>query len=56
MQHVLPVILVREVDVIEEEGEVHQEPLGQVEVDGGALKEADMEHCLTNAAPGQENM
>ena len=56
MQHVLPVVLVREVDIIEEEGEVHQEPLGKVEVDGGALEEAHMEHRLANTAPGQKSI
>ena len=53
MEDVLPIIFIREVDVIEEEREVHEEPLGQVKVDGGALEEADMEHCFTNAPPDQ---
>ena len=53
VQHILPVILVREVNVIEEEWKVHQKPLGQVEVNSGALQEAHMEHCLTNTSPGQ---
>ena len=56
VQHVLPVVLVGEEDIIEEEGEVHQEPLGKVEVDGGALEEAHMEHRLSNTAPGQINI
>ena len=51
MQHVLAIVLVRQVDVVEEEGEVHEEPLGEVEVDGGALEEAHVEHGLPHAAP-----
>ena len=40
--------LVREVDVVEEEGEVLQHPLGEVHVDGGAHQEAHMEDSLTH--------
>ena len=45
------VSLIREVNVVEEEGEVLEHPLGEVEVDGRALQEANMENCLPNAAP-----
>ena len=42
--------LVREVDVVEEEREVLEHPLGEVEVDGRALEEAHMEDGLPNAS------
>ena len=42
--------LIREVDVIEEEGEVFEHPLGEVEVDRGALEEADVENRLPDAS------
>ena len=45
------VSLIREVDVVEEEGEVLEHPLGEVEVDGRALQEANVENGLPNAAP-----
>ena len=44
------VSLIREVDVVEEEGEVLEHPLGKVEVDGRALQEANVENGLPNAA------
>ena len=42
------VSLIREVDVVEEEGEVLEHPLGEVHVDGGAHQEAHVEHRLTH--------
>ena len=45
------VSLIREVDVVEEEGEVLEHPLGEVEVDGRALQKANVENGLPNAAP-----
>ena len=42
--------LVREVDVVEQEWEVLEHPLGEVEVDRGALEEADVENCLPDAS------
>ena len=42
------VSLIREVDVIEEEGEVLEHPLGKVHVDGGAHQETHVEDCLTH--------
>ena len=44
------VSLIREVDVIEEEGKVFEHPLSEVEVDCGALEEANMENCLSDAS------
>ena len=44
------VSLIREVDVIEEEGKVFEHPLGEVEVDRRALEEANMENCLSDAS------
>ena len=38
------VSLIREVDVIEEKGEVLEHPLGEVEVDRRALEEANVEN------------
>ena len=51
MKNILAIVLIRQVDIIEQEREVHEESLGEVEVDGGALEEADMEHSLSHAAP-----
>ena len=48
MEHILSVIFIREVNVIEKEREVLEESLGKVKVDGGALQETDVEHCLTH--------
>ena len=42
--------LVREVDVVEQEWEVLEHPLGEVEVDRGALEEADVEDSLPNTS------
>ena len=38
MEDILPVVLVRQVDVVQQQGEVDQQPLGQVEVDSCALQ------------------
>ena len=48
VEDVLPVVLLGEIDVVEEEGEVLEHPLGEVHVDGGAHKEAHVEHRLTH--------
>ena len=48
MKHILPIVLLGEIDVVEEEGEVLEHPLGQVHVDGGAHQEAHVEHRLTH--------
>ena len=64
VQHVLAVVLLGEIDVVEEEGEVFEHPLGKVEhfnktflvvlnlgqvhVDGGAHQEAHVEHRLSH--------
>ena len=64
MEHVLAVVLLGEVDVVEEEGEVFEHPLGKVQhfnttflivlhlgkvhVDGGAHEEAHVEHRLSH--------
>ena len=64
VQHVLAVVLLGEIDVVEEEGEVFEHPLskeqhftktflvvlhlGQVHVDGGAHQEAHVEHRLSH--------
>ena len=64
VQHVLAVVLLGEIDVVEEEGEVFEHPLGrvqhfnktflvvlhlgQVHVDGGAHEEAHVEHRLSH--------
>ena len=48
VKDILPVVLLGEIDVVEEEGEVLQHPLGKVHVDGGAHQEAHMEDCLTH--------
>ena len=39
MENVLPVVLVGQVDVVQQQREVDQEPLGQVKVDSGTLRE-----------------
>ena len=48
VQHVLAVVLLGQVDVVKEEGEVLEHPLGQVHVDGGAHQEADVEDGLAD--------
>ena len=48
VKHVLSVVLLGEIYVVEEEGEVLQHPLGEVHVDGGAHQEAHVEHRLTH--------
>ena len=50
MENILTVVLIREVDIIEEEREVFEEPLSKVEVDCGSLQEADVKHCLPHTA------
>ena len=48
VENILPIVLLGEVDVVEEEGEVLEHPLGKVHVDRGAHQEAYMEHRLTH--------
>ena len=64
VENILPIVLLGEVDVVEEEGEVFEHPLGkvqhfnntilivlhlgQVHVDGGAHEEAHVEHRLSH--------
>ena len=48
VENILPVVLLGEVDVVEEEGEVLEHPLGKVHVDGGAHQEAHVEHRLAH--------
>ena len=51
VENILSIVLIRQINVVEQQGKVHEESLGKVEVDGGALEEADMEHSLAHAAP-----
>ena len=51
VKNIFPVIFVRKVNVVQEQRKVHQKTLGKMEMDGGALEEADMEHSLSHAAP-----
>ena len=51
VEDVLPVVLLGQVDVIEEEGEVFEEPLGQVHVYRGPHEEAHVEDRLSYTAP-----
>ena len=49
VKDILPVVLLGEIDVVEEEGEVLEHPLGEVEVDRRALEKANVENCLPHA-------
>ena len=51
VKHILPIVLFGEIDVVEEEREVLQHPLGKVHVDRGAHQEAYVEHRLTHLGP-----
>ena len=48
VKDILPIVLLGEINVVEEEGEVLQHPLGEVHVDGGAHQEAHVEHRLAH--------
>ena len=50
VKDILPVVLLGEIDVVEEEREVLEHPLGEVEVDGRALQEAHVEDSLPDAS------
>ena len=50
VENILPVVLLGEVDVVEEEGEVLEHPLGEVEMDCRTLEEANVENSLPHAA------
>ena len=50
MENILPVVFLGEVDIIEEEGEVFEESLGEVHVYRGPHEETDVEHGLSHTA------
>ena len=50
MKHILSIVFIREINVVEEEGEVLEQPLGKMEVNSRPLEEADVEDSLTDAA------
>ena len=56
VENILPVVLLGEVDVVEEEGEVLEHPLGEVHVDGGAHQEAHVEHRLAHLGWKKEKL
>ena len=50
MENILPIVFLRQVDIIQEEREVFQHPLGQVHVYRGPHQEAHMEHSLPHSS------
>ena len=50
MEDILPVVFLGEVDVVQEEGEVFEEPLGEVHVYRGPHQETHVEHGLSHTA------
>ena len=50
VEHVFSVILLRQVDVVEEEGKELEHPLGKVHVDGSTHEEADVEDSLPHSS------
>lgn len=50
VKHILSIVFIREINVVEEEGEVLEQPLGKMEVNSRPLEEADVEDSLTDAA------